>query len=342
MEKNTEQNKTFIENVKEKYGTYFTFAGIAVVVLLFLWIPFKVIPMILGNSTKIVATTLTSMLIPSESSSTSKTSTVTTNDTTSTKTTENTETTKPESINTVVVQPSYYGKPDLQITLVGTGILDPATKQFVSTNYAGFNNDIAIKFEVQNIGSNISGPWKLRINTPSRTTPYYDSPEQVSIKPNDRMVFTASYDSPLNTGINTTYITVDPLDAVDESSESNNQLVVQNNVEGTSYTYDNNYNYGTVTVNPYTPYGTTYSWTNMKVSCYANPQTAYRGNPVTWYVNATGGNGYFTYTWTGSDQLYSSNNVVEKTYFTSGQKIAIVNVVSNGTPLTAQCTTYIY
>ena len=230
----------------------------------------------------------------------------------------------------------------MQVTLIGTGIIDPASKQFMLTNYAGYNDEIGIKFEVKNIGTNVSGAWKLRINAPSRTTPYYDSPLQTSIKPGDRIVYTSSFNSPMTSGINTAYITADPLNTVDEISKNNNQIIVPIKIEGTSYSYNNNYNYGSNVSVPSVPYGTIYTWTNINVSCYANPQTSYIGSPVTWSVSASGGNGYFSYSWTGSDALYSTDNSTSKTYYTSGTKTASVTVTSNGVSVTKQCSAYIY
>jgi len=332
MNNDTSNKQTFWEKSKGSFGTALLSAGIIIAVFLVIWIPFKVIPALFSSGSNYVATTLSSIVIPGGASTTTNT---TSNNKPSPKATPATNYIAP-------VEVVYYGKPDFEITLIGTGIIDPASKQFMSTNYAGFNDEIAIKFQVKNIGTNVSGAWKLRINAPSRTTPYFDSAYQTSIKPGDRIVFTTSFDSPINTGINTTYITADPLNMIDENYENNNQIIVPINIEGTSYSYNNNFNYGTTIAVPSVPYGTLYTWTNMAANCYANPQTSYIGNPITWYVSASGGNGYFSYSWTGSDQLYSTNNSVSHTYYSSGQKTATVTVTSNGTSITKQCSAYIY
>jgi len=286
-----------------------------------------------GNGSGFVATTLSSLILSDNATSTVA------NDK-SASSADKTSNTLASPI--VQKQKVYYGKPDLEVSLISTGIIDPASKQFIQTNYAGYNDEIAIKFQVKNIGTNVSGSWKVRINTPSRTTPYYDSGDQVSIKPGDRIVYTATFDSPVATGINTAYITADPLNMVDESSESNNLLSVPLRIEGTYYTYNNNYNYGSNAVSSNLPYGALYTWTNINVNCYASPQTAYVGSPVVWYATVSGGNGYYTYSWVGSDQLYASESAITKTYYSSGTKMATITVTSNGQQVSKQCSAYIY
>ena len=306
-------------------------AGIILALILIIWIFFKVIPAIFSSGTSFVATTLNSTFIPSGSTSSEVS-----------KTTNSTSTTQNDSSSKSTAAPiNYYGNADLAISIIGTGIIDPTSKQFVSTNYAGVNNEIAVKFQVKNIGTNVSGPWTLRLNMPSRTTPSYDS-YQPSIKPGDGIEYVGSFNSPTNQGLNTGYIIVDPLNALVEPSKNNNDLTVSFNVNGTSYNYNNNYSYGSygTGINPY--YGQTYTWTNINVSCYANPQNAMRGTGVVWYATASGGNGYFSYYWIGDDGLYSTNNSVGHVYFSQGNKYATVAVTSAGQTVTKECSAYIY
>jgi len=325
--KETPVKKTSWDKAKESFNTALMAAGIVFVILLLVWIPFKLMPAIFGSGSNFISTTLSSLFISGD------------------ETSNTVSNTKPATINpsnnantNVAVQRNYYGNPDLQVTLLGTGIIDPITKQFVSSNYAGSADEIAIKFAVKNVGTNVSGAWKLRINTPSRTTPYYDSASQASIKPNDMIVYTTAFKNPINTGLNTAYITADPLNSVTEMSEANNQIIVSLNVNGTYYNYNTNYNYGYN--NPTN--GTSYTWTNINVDCYANPQTAYIGQSVSWFANATGGNGYYTYTWSGSDLLNANIASVSKVYYSAGVKTGYVTVTSNGQSVTKQCSVNVY
>jgi len=342
MNKETIKEKTFVEKAKESFGTALMSAGIVLVVLFILWIPLKVIPAIFSHGTNFVSTSLSSLFIEAEDDTNTNNSDST--DNTTTNSSSVTSTNKPTVTNNTVsqVQKVYYGKSDLEITLISTGIIDPVSKQFIATNYAGSADEIGIKFQVRNIGTNVSGNWRLRIVSPSRTTPYFDSAYQTSIKPGDRMIFTASFDSPIATGINTAYITADPLNMVSEISESNNQIIVPVKIDGLYYNYNTNYNYGNNVAVPNLPYGTLYTWTDMNVNCYANPQTTYVGSPITWYATASGGNGLYSYTWTGSDLLNSDQSSVSKTYYSSGMKTASVSVTSNGQTVTKQCSVYVY
>ena len=337
--KETIIKKTTWEKAKESFGTALMSAGIVLAVLLLLWIPFKLIPAIYSHGSNFVSTSLSSLFISGDASSTPVNTNTNTSAAVVTTNTANTNTVANTQVQRTY---SYYGYPDLQVTLIGTGIIDPASKQFMQTSYAGTADEIAIKFEVRNVGTNVSGPWRLRIVTPSRTTPFYDSPLQQSIKPGDRIVFTTSFDTPTTVGVNTAYITADPTNVISEVSEANNQIIVPIKIEGTYYNYNNNYNYGANVPVYNNSYGTLYSWSSMSINCYANPQTSYVGMPITWYATASGGNGYYSYSWTGTDGLLGSQSAVSQTYYSSGSKIATVTVTSNGSTLTKQCSAYIY
>ncbi|HHT9153550.1 MAG TPA: hypothetical protein ACFYEM_08485, partial [Candidatus Hypogeohydataceae bacterium YC40] len=102
--------------------------------------------------------------------------------------------------------------------------------------------------------------------------------------------------------------------------------------KGVSNNYTNNSNYGVINGNGYqypynqnnisannNNYGTSYSWTSLSGSCGANSHAIYAGNPVTWTAGAVGGNGYYTYSWSGTDGLVSNEKNPSKTYYiTSG------------------------
>ncbi len=75
---------------------------------------------------------------------------------------------------------------------------------------------------------------------------------------------------------------------------------------------------------------------NLTVSCYANPSSPYVGNQVTWYANASGGNGNYSYSWNG-DELSGSGQTVYRTYNSTGNKYASVTVYSDNQSATAQC-----
>ncbi|MBU6370931.1 hypothetical protein KGQ74_02585 [Patescibacteria group bacterium] len=330
------QSQAPVMTTKHHFITAAMAAGIILVLALLVWIPFKVLPALFSSGSNFVATTLSSTLVPATSTAQNSNTAQTSN----TNSGSRTYASAPAS--------SYAGLPDLAVSLIATGIIDPSSGQFIATPYAGANDLPAVKFAVRNIGTNVSGPWTMRLTMPSRTTPIYDAPYQQSIRPGDEMVFTASFDSPVAQGVNTGYIAIDPLGLVAESNKLNNSLTVNFVISGVNYTTaystaNTVYPGTTYTYTPTTPgYGTLYTWTNINANCYATPQSSYPGTPVTWIVTASGGNGYFSYRWSGTDGLYSTSNAVTETYSLPGAKIADVAVTSNGQTITVQCSAMVY
>ena len=88
-----------------------------------------------------------------------------------------------------------------------------------------------------------------------------------------------------------------------------------------NYNYNYNYNY------------------NLTATCVAQPQTANVGDNVIWTAYPSGGNGTYTYSWTGSDGLsYGNAYQIQQRYTTPGTKSATVTVYSsNGQSVTAVC-----
>ena len=99
-------------------------------------------------------------------------------------------------------------------------------------------------------------------------------------------------------------------------------ITVSGNSYGNNY-YNNNGNYN-------------YNG-SLGVSCYGTPTQVDMYGSVTWYANVTGGNGYYTYTWSGSDGLYGTGQSIGKMYSSIGSKTANVTVYSNGQSVTNSC-----
>ncbi len=80
---------------------------------------------------------------------------------------------------------------------------------------------------------------------------------------------------------------------------------------------------------------------NFYVSCYANPSSAQVGQVINWYANATGGNGNFTYSWSGTN-LSGSGQSTSASYSSPGTYNGSVTVTSSGGQSeVANCSTYI-
>jgi len=76
---------------------------------------------------------------------------------------------------------------------------------------------------------------------------------------------------------------------------------------------------------------------NLEASCVINPSTAYVGQSVSFYATATGGNGSYTYYWTGDNGLSASGQSFTGSFQYAGYKTATVTVSSNGQTITRSC-----
>jgi len=79
------------------------------------------------------------------------------------------------------------------------------------------------------------------------------------------------------------------------------------------------------------------NYNTLTVSCRPNTTTANTNDSVYWSAYATGGNGNYTYDWSGVDGLYGSASSIYKTYYYSGYKTGSVTVYSNGQSVTRSC-----
>ncbi len=65
-------------------------------------------------------------------------------------------------------------------------------------------------------------------------------------------------------------------------------------------------------------------------TCSVSPTTAGTGQSVTWTAVPSGGNGTYTYVWSGTDSLSGTAISVSKSYATTGTKTGSVTITSNG------------
>lgn len=78
--------------------------------------------------------------------------------------------------------------------------------------------------------------------------------------------------------------------------------------------------------------------------CVANPTNAGINQNVTWtaYANNTNGNfNNYSYSWSGSDNLFGNGQSISRSYNTPGFKTATVTITGNGQTITATCNTNI-
>ncbi|MEY2664480.1 MAG: hypothetical protein RIT04_288 [Candidatus Parcubacteria bacterium] len=104
------------------------------------------------------------------------------------------------------------------------------------------------------------------------------------------------------------------------------QSVTQNCSGSVTVGIENNQNYNN------------YNNGNLEIACFADADRVRIGTPVTWGVEATGGNGSnYAYSWTGSEGLSGSQRSAVTTYSTAGIKNATVTVTSGGVSASKLC-----
>jgi len=107
------------------------------------------------------------------------------------------------------------------------------------------------------------------------------------------------------------------------------------------YGYNTEYYSPTVVVRPvYIEQPVYYTYPALTVSCSANISyypSNYSIASVTWTANAYGGNGYYSYSWSGTDGLSGSNRTAYNSHASPGLKYAYVTVYSAGQSITQAC-----
>lgn len=78
---------------------------------------------------------------------------------------------------------------DLQMTILGSGVLEDDTFEYTSSYKENLNN--ALRFDVKNVGTKTSGTWYFNVVLPSGKV--YTSPMQASLNPHDHIEFTLGF-----------------------------------------------------------------------------------------------------------------------------------------------------
>ncbi len=78
---------------------------------------------------------------------------------------------------------------------------------------------------------------------------------------------------------------------------------------------------------------------DLRVSCYASPSHAERGERITFRADVSGGTGYYNYNWTGDCRSYSSS--CSETYYDTGTQRVTLTVDSGNQSESVACSVYI-
>jgi len=231
----------------------------------------------------------------------------------------------------VYVAPAYYGNSDLSVNIIN---VDNSNLYNMSAT-----DQVLVKFEIKNIGTNQTGQWAFSATLPSASQPSYTSDLQRNLNPGDKIQYTLGFGNVNTTNSSLIKITADPANAITESNESNNSatynLVYNNSTSQVINTNPGNNNYYYTNNN-----GTNYG--NLSAACYGNSTLVPYGSTINWTANATGGNGSYTYVWSSTDGLYGYTQNVSQTYSTAGLKYATLTVSSGGQTISVYCTANTY
>jgi hypothetical protein len=115
------------------------------------------------------------------------------------------------------------GKIDLQVRLVGVGVVDGSSFTLVPELEAGEAG--AIRFAVKNIGTKTAEDWSFAAELPSDMS--FDSEDQKALKPNEEAIITLNFTGISRTGVESFGVTVS---AAGDVSSANNSFTWAVNV----------------------------------------------------------------------------------------------------------------
>jgi hypothetical protein len=104
--------------------------------------------------------------------------------------------------------------------------------------------------------------------------------------------------------------------------------------------YNSQVQYPTYPTYPVYPNPISY-YSPLSASCVVNTNYSPLGTAVTWSASATGGNGYYNYSWSGTDGIYGYGQAISYTYNSPGTKYASVTITSNGQTTTQPCSNFV-
>lgn len=132
----------------------------------------------------------------------------------------------PQTPVVTYTQPRLYGLPDLAIVDVRTGYMRGST--FVEDDEVPSNRDAAVRFIVQNLGTNVVSDWRLRVDVTGE-----DTATGIGgvLYPIGTQVFTLRIENPEEGERLRINIEVDPQDRINEEDEDNNEETVRIDIE---------------------------------------------------------------------------------------------------------------
>jgi hypothetical protein len=123
------------------------------------------------------------------------------------------------------------GKPDLEARFIASGYIEVGTNEFFATSTIPRGKRAAVRFDVVNVGDNVSGSWTFNAALPTSPHHIFHAETQTSLKPSERVEFTLGFDRITGDTAGTVIVTADPADGINESDEENNILEIELSIE---------------------------------------------------------------------------------------------------------------
>jgi hypothetical protein len=115
-----------------------------------------------------------------------------------------------------------YGLPDLAVRILDIGTIDKNSNLYTPNANIKTTDRVAIRFEIINEGTNITGTWSFNATLPIREAFQFVSAPQQSLRPGDRIQYVLGFDNIAQINVAQITINVDPYNTVMESNEFNN------------------------------------------------------------------------------------------------------------------------
>lgn len=126
-----------------------------------------------------------------------------------------------------------YGLPDLTVRIQATGYLaTTSADSFVASSTVPSGSRPAVKFTVENVGTNVAGAWHFSASIPTQSAFIFNSPIQQSLNPGDRIDYTLGFDQATAGSNKMISITANFDRAIGESNTNNNSASAQVTILG--------------------------------------------------------------------------------------------------------------
>lgn len=120
-----------------------------------------------------------------------------------------------------------FGLPDLSVRILEIGTINRSTGDFVATSTVVRGEKAAVRFEIVNIGTNVSGLWNFHAVLPTTSIPDYEPNElQASLNPGERILYTISFDRLKHATEGLFTIEIDPDSILNEITRTNNRAEI--------------------------------------------------------------------------------------------------------------------